>query len=225
MRKVRPAGFAGPSYREKKKQTRREKFLAQTDSILPRERLPEPIERSYPKGRGGRPPVGVERMFRIYLMRQWYGLGDPAMEENLYDMEAMRRFAGVDLSSAPDETTIRKFRRYLEEHNLTEELFEESNRHLGELGLILNEGTIVEASIIRAPGSAKNAESKRDPEMRSAKKGGNWYFGMKTHTGTDIQGLIRKVAVTAVGRRLKDPGPERGAVRRRDCSRSGRLPR
>ena len=141
--------------------------------------------------------VGVERMFRIYLMRQWYGLGGPAMEENLYDMEALRRFAGVDLGSVPDETTICKFRHYLEEHNLTEELFEESKRHLEELGLILNEGTIVDASIIQAPGSAKNAQGKRDPETRSTKKGGNWYFGMKAHIGTDIQWLVKKVAVTA----------------------------
>ena len=197
MQKVQPASFADLSYREKKKQTRREKFLAQMNAILPWDKLLEPIERSYPKGRRGRPPVGVERMFRIYLMQQWYGLSDPAMEENLYDIEAMRRFAGVGLGSVPDETTICKFRHYLEKHSLTKELLEVSNRHLEEHGLILNEGTIVDASIIRAPSSTKNEEGKRDPEMRSVKKGNNWYFGMKAHIGTDTQGLVRKVEFTA----------------------------
>ena len=108
MQKVQPASFADLSYREKKKQTRREKFLAEMDAILPWKRLLGQIERRYPKGRRGRPPVGVERMLRIYFMQQWYGLSDPAMEENLYDIEALRRFAGVDLSSVPDETTICK---------------------------------------------------------------------------------------------------------------------
>ncbi len=130
-------------------------------------------------------------------MQQWYGLSDPAMEENLYDIEALRRFAGVDLSSVPDETTICKFRHFLEEHNLTEKMFEETKSHLDEHGLILNEGTIVDASIINAPSSTKNIDGKRDPEMKSTKKGNNWYFGMKAHIGTDVQGVVKKVAVTA----------------------------
>ncbi len=133
---------------------------------------------------------------RIYFLQQWYGLSDPGMEDSLYDVESMRRFAGVDLESIPDETTILTFRHFLEAHRLTEALFRLTRRYLSERGLLLHEGTIVDASIINAPSSTKNRDRKRNPEMKQTKKGNAWYFGMKTHIGTDTQGRVHSVAVT-----------------------------
>jgi IS5 family transposase len=135
----------------------------------------------------------------MYFMQQWYGLSDPAMEDSLYDIESMRRFAGIDLETdvIPDETTILHFRHLLEKHKLTKKLFEETQRYLTVKGLLLREGTIVDATIINAPSSTKNREKKRDGEMKQTKKGNQWYFGMKAHVGTDTgKGLVHSVVVT-----------------------------
>lgn len=170
-----------------RKATRREKFLHTMEKIVPWKKLCELIEPFYPKKGRGRAPVGVERMLRIHFLQHWFALSDPAAEEILYDVDSMRRFVGIDLGKepVPDETTICKFRHLLESNGLGEKIFEEVNLHLEEQGVRLSKGTIVDATIISAPSSTKNAEKKRDPEMRSTKKGNQYYFGMKAHVGVD----------------------------------------
>lgn len=193
---MKQTSFSDLAYEQKKKTTRKEQFLNEMDNILPWKRLLKPILRHYPQAGNGRHPIGADIMLRIYFMQQWYGLSDPAMEDSLYDIESMRRFAGIDIESIPDETTILNFRHFLERHRLTERLFEISSQYLSDHGLLLNEGTIVDATIISAPGSTKNKEKQRDPEMKQTKKGNTWHFGMKAHIGTDTQGRIHSVVVT-----------------------------
>lgn len=196
---MRRASFASLAYENKKKKTRREKFLEEMNQVIPWSELVEVIRRHYPRAGNGRQPMPLERMLRIYFMQQWYSLSDPAMEDALYDIESMRRFAGIDLEAdvVPDETTILHFRHLLEKHHLTEELFEQTNRYLTKKGLLLREGTIVDATIINAPSSTKNREKIRDKEMKQTRKGNQWYFGMKAHVGTDTgRGLVHSVVVT-----------------------------
>ena len=191
--------FASLAYDNKKKKTRREKFLEEMDQVIPWEELLKITRKRYPKKGNGRQPMPLERMLRIYFLQQWYGLSDPGMEDALYDIESMRRFAHIDLTSdpVPDETTILNFRHYLEEHHLTEKIFEKTKQYLSDKGLMLREGTIVDATIINAPPSTKNESRTRDPEMKQAKKGNRWYFGMKAHVGTDTdRGLVHSIAVT-----------------------------
>jgi IS5 family transposase len=159
--------FASLAYDHKKKQTRRERFLQEMDKVILWKELIQIIERHYPKAGDDRQPTPLEMMLRIYFMQQWYALSDPAMEDALYDIESMRRFAGIDLSSdaIPDESTILHFRHLLEEHELTKRIFEKMNRYLSDKGLFLREGTIVDATIINAPSSTKNRDNARDPEM------------------------------------------------------------
>jgi IS5 family transposase len=191
--------FASLAYENKKKKTRREKFLEGMDKVIPWEELLQDIKKYYPKAGNGRQPMPLEKMLRIYFMQQWYGLSDPAMEDALYDIESMRRFADIDIEVdiIPDETTILHFRHLLEKHELTKKIFEKTKRYLSERGLLLREGTIVDATIINAPSSTKNQEKSRDKEMRQTKKGNQWYFGMKAHVGTDTgRGLVHNVVVT-----------------------------
>lgn len=188
--------FSDLEYANKKKTTRRERFLQEMDKIIPWSVLVKPIKRCYPQGHTGRPPVPLEAMLRIYFLQQWYGLSDPAAEDSLYDTESMRRFVGVDLDSIPDESTILRFRHRLEKEGLTAKLFQRVEGYLNEHGLIVNEGTIVDATIIGASGSTKNREKQRDPEMKPTRKGNQWYFGMKAHVGTDILGRVHSVVVT-----------------------------
>jgi len=189
-------------YFDKGKTTRRERFLAEMNQVVPWAPLCAAIEPHYPKGsrRGGRPPLPLERMLRIYCLQQWYNLSDPGAEEALYDSITMREFAGVrtDADVIPDETSILNFRRLLEKKELTQQLFAAINTHLSERGLIVGKGTIVDATIIDAPSSTKNAKQKRDPEMHQTRKGKQWYFGMKVHTGTDTDsGLVHTIRATA----------------------------
>lgn len=174
----------------KKKLTRREQFLAEMDAMVPWARLIGLIAPHYPKAgaKGGRPPMPLETMLRVYFLQNWYALSDPMAEETLYDSEAMRRFAGIELGDdrIPDETTILNFRHLLERHGLTEALFTEVNAHLADKGISLRSGTLVDATIIDAPSSTKNKAGARDPEMSSTKKGNDWYFGMKAHIGVDV---------------------------------------
>ena len=191
--------FASLAYENKKKRTRREKFLQEMDQVIPWEELLQIIKQYYPKAGNGRQPMPLGRMLRIYFMQQWYGLSDPAMEDALYDIESMRRFAGIDLEVdvIPDETTILHFRHLLEKHQLTKKIFEKTQQYLTEKGLLLREGTIVDATIISAPSSTKNQDKTRDKEMKQTKKGNQWYFGMKAHVGTDTRkGLAHSVVVT-----------------------------
>jgi len=191
--------FASLAYDNKKKKTRRERFLGEMDEVMPWEEIVEIVGEHYPKAGNGRQPMPLERMLRIYLLQQWYGLSDPGMEDALYDSEAMRRFVRIDLAgdAIPDETTILNFRHLLERHRLTEQIFERTKGYLSEKGLLVREGTIVDATIVNAPPSTKNTTRTRDPEMKQTKKGNQWYFGMKAHVGTDPgRGLVHSIVVT-----------------------------
>jgi len=181
------------------KTTRRAVFLREMDRVVPWSALCALIEPFYPRPGNGRPPIGVERMLRIYFLQQWFNLSDPAVEEGLYDSLAMRRFVGIDLGHepAPDETTVCRFRHLLEAHDLGRQLFDEVQRHLAAKGLKISTGTIVDATIINAPSSTKNAGKARDPEMHQTRKGNQWYFGIKGHFGVDSRSkLIHAVVVT-----------------------------
>ena len=190
--------FAGLAWDSKKKVTRRERFLAEMNAVIPWQPFLKRIEPYYPKAGQGRPPLGLEKMLRIHFLQHWFDLSDPGAEEALYDIESMRRFAGIELGEdvIPDETTILNFRHLLEEHQLSEAIFEEVGGLLEEKGLLLKSGTIVDATIIEAPTSTKNGEQKRDPEMRQVAKGKQWHFGMKVHLGTDKRGLVHNLSVT-----------------------------
>jgi IS5 family transposase len=169
------------------------------ERVVPRSALCRLIEPFYPKPGNGRPPIGIERMLRIYFLQHWFNLSDPAVEEALDDSQAMRRFVGIDLGCepVPDETTVCRFRHLLEEHDLGRPLFDEVQRHLAAKGLKVATGTIVDATIINAPSSTKNADKARDPEMHQTKKGNQWYFGMKGHFGVDSRSkLIHAVVAT-----------------------------
>lgn len=193
---MKQSSFSELEYQSKKKTTRKERFLSEMDEILPWKQLLKPIRKYYPKAGNGRRPYDLESMLCIYFMQQWYQLSDPAMEDSLYDIESMRRFAKLSLDKIPDESTILGFRHLLEKHALTAKLFRVTEKYLSNHGLILSEGTIVDASIISAPSSTKNKDRERDPEMKQSKKGNQWYFGMKVHIGTDTQGRAHSVAVT-----------------------------
>ena len=173
----RQCSFSQAEYAGKKKQTRRDKFLAEMEQVVPWARLVNRLRPFYPKGERGRPPVGLERMLRIYFLQQWYGLADEALEDALYDSQALRDFAGIDLSVAtvPDATTVLNFRHWLEQHDLTRALFDEVGAMLEERGLLMRQGTIVDATIIAAPPSTKNKSKARDPEMHQTKKGNQWH--------------------------------------------------
>ena len=164
------------------KTTRRAAFLAEMNRVMPWSALCALVEPIYPKAGNGRPPIGLERMLRIYFLQNWFNLSDPAVKEALYDSLSIRSFVGIDLGRerAPDETTVCKFRHLLEEHDLGKRVFEEVGRHLQTNGLKVSTGTIVDATIISAPSSTKNKDKARDPEMRQTKKGNQWYFDSAT---------------------------------------------
>jgi IS5 family transposase len=199
--------FAQAEYDRKKKRTRREVLLEKMEQVVPWARLMEVIEPHYPKsGKRGRPPIGLERMLRMYFVQQWYGLADEAVEDAVYDSQALRNFMGIDLSrtSVPDATTLMGFgktpspRHLLEAHDLTKAMLVEVNVMLMERGLLMTQGTLVDATLIAAPSSTKNKEHARDPEMHQAKKGNQWHFGMKAHIGVDKDsGLVHTLTTTA----------------------------
>lgn len=190
--------FASEAWGRKGKVTRRERFLAEMDAVIPWSRLVTLIEPHYPNSGKGRPPHELERMLRIYFLQQWFNLSDPQAEDTIYDSESMRRFARVELGDdkIPDESTILRFRHLLERHGLTEAIFEAVKDLLAEKRLMLRAGTIVDATIIAAPSSTKNASGTRDPEMRQTRKGKNWHFGMKLHIGTDRRGIVHSLTAT-----------------------------
>jgi len=182
------------------KKTRRAAFLEEMEQVVPWAELCALIEPVYPKEGQGRPPVGVKRMLRIYFLQQWFNLSDPAVEEALYDSVVMRDFAGIDLGRepVPDETTVCKFRHLLERHDLGAGIFGRVNQHLQRKGMRISAGTIVDATIVNAPSSTRNARGERDPEMHQTRKGKQWYFGMKAHVGVDSKRkLIHSVVATA----------------------------
>ena len=190
--------FASLAWQNKGKKTKGERFLGEMDAIIPWKQLLELIEPHYPKAGNGRPPLGLEKMLRIYFLQIWFNLSDPGAEEALYDSESMRRFARIELTEdkIPDETSILNFRHLLEEHELTKAMFETINGLMEGKGLLLRSGTIVDATIIAAPSSTKNSTESRDPEMKQTKKGNNWHFGMKVHVGTDPRGVVHSLTAT-----------------------------
>lgn len=194
------AGDQNQGFEQHRRPTRRDVFLASMEQLVPWSALCAVIEPYYPKRGNGRPPVGLERMVRMYFVQQWFNLADEACEEALLDSTALRRFVGIDLGCerVPDGTTLLKFRRLLEKHQLGAALFAQVNETLESRGLKVGTGTIVDATIIGAPSSTKNADKARDPEMHQTRKGQQWYFGMKLHIGVDSRtGLTHSAVVTA----------------------------
>jgi IS5 family transposase len=193
--------FAQAEYDKKKKRTRREVFLEKMEQVVSWARLMEVIEPHYPKsGKRGRPPIGLERMLRMYFVQQWYGLADEAVEDAIYDSQALRNFMDIDLSrqSVPDATTLMGFRHLLEANDLPQALLVEVNALLIERGLLMSQGTLVDATLIAAPSSTKNQKHARDPEMHQTKKGNQWHFGLKAHIGVDRDsGLVHTLVTTA----------------------------
>jgi IS5 family transposase len=193
--------FSDLEYAAKKKLTRRDRFLVEIDKVTPWSQLHQLIAPFYPKAEGaGRPPIGMAHMLRMYVAQQCFGLSDEGIEDAIYDSQAIRGFVGIDLNreSAPDATTLLKFRRLLEKHELTAKIFATINGHLADKGLIMREDTIVDATLIAASPSTKNKDKKRDPEMHQSKKGNDWHFGLKAHIGVDAaSGLTHTVVVTA----------------------------
>jgi transposase, IS5 family len=180
--------------------TRKAEFLARMEMLVPWAQFCAVIEPHYPKAGNGRPPVGLERMLRMYLLANWFNLGDEACEDALYDIAAFREFCRIDLGRerAPDATTLLNFRHLLEKHQLGAALFAKVGELLLANGMKLSGGTIVDATLIAAPPSTKNQEQSRDPEMHQSKKGNQWYFGMKLHIGADSHsGLVHSASVTA----------------------------
>lgn len=194
------ASFSDLEYAAKKKVTRRDRFLGEINAVTPCRRWWPRSSRSIPraKAEAARRSVGVERMLRMYIAQQCFGLSDEGIEDAIYDSQAIRAFVGIDLSreSAPDATTLLKFRRLLEDNQLTERIFAAINTLLAVKGLILKEGTVVDATIIAAPSSTKNQGGERDPEMHQTKKGNQWHFGMKAHIGVDAESGITHTLVT-----------------------------
>lgn len=202
--------FATNGFNKYEKKTRRSVFLSEMNQVVPWTILCKLIEPHYPKAGNGRPPIGLERMLRIYFLQQWFNLSDPGVEEAMYESISMREFVGIDLGveSAPDETTVCKFRHLLEQHELGRRVFEEVGRHLQNKGMKVSGGTIVDATIISAPSSTKNSSGERDPEMRQTKKGNQWYFGMKGHIGVDSKTkLIHSAVVTPANVHDSQPLP------------------
>jgi IS5 family transposase len=190
--------FSSLAWHGKQKTTRREAFLAEMDRVIPWAKFMDLIEPVYPKAGAGRQPHPLERMLRIHFMQIWFNLSDPQAEDSLYDIESMRRFAGIELQSdaIPDESTILRFRHLLEEHHLAEQIFAEVRSLLEQRQLLLKSGTIVDATIIAAPASTKNREKARDPEMHQTRKGKQWHFGMKAHIGCDKRGIVHTLVTT-----------------------------
>jgi len=219
MRKPTQATFAGSGFEAYRKPTRRELFLAEMERVVPWGELCRLVEPVYPKSEGpGRPAIGLARMLRIYFLQHWFNLSDPAVEEALYDSASMRTFVGIDLGRepAPDESTVCKFRHLLEGHGLGRKLFEEVGRYLQAQGLKVSSGTIVDATIINAPSSTKNASGERDPEMKQTMKGHQWYFGMKAHVGVDSKTKL----IHSAGRYRKLTQQDRLKNRAKSCVRA-----
>ncbi|MFM7331160.1 MAG: IS5 family transposase [Brachymonas sp.] len=191
--------FADAEYAGKKKKTRREIFLDEMEQVVPWKALLSVIEPFYPQAGRGRRPYELSTMLRIHLMQNWFSLSDPRMEEDLYEIACLRSFAGLSLNQPiPDESTILNFRHLLEANALADDIFATVNRYLTKQGLILKQGSIVDATIIAAPSSTKNATGQRDPEMMQTKKGNQWHFGMKAHIAVDAgSGLTHTVATSA----------------------------
>jgi IS5 family transposase len=199
---MKQMSLGATGFERKTKRTRKREFLDEMNLVVPWAELVALIAPHAPKpgGKGGRPPFAVETMLRIHFLQQWFNLSDPAMEEALYDMALFREFVGLDMGeeSLPDESTILRFRHLLETHDLSVQILATVNAMLAAKGLLLQQGTVVDATLIAAPSSTKNSTGERDPEMHQTKKGNQWHFGMKAHIGVDADsGLVHTVVGTA----------------------------
>ena len=191
--------FSDYEYSLRKRKTKREGFLDIMEEIIPWDEWVDFVRPYYPDGRRGRPVKGIEKMLRMYLLQVWFNLSDEGVEDAIYDSYAFRKFMKIDFAEeqVPDATTLLKFRHLLERNHLGEAFFEAIKRVMDESGHIMHGGTIVDATIIEAPSSTKNAEKKRDPEMHQAQKGNTWHFGMKCHVGVDAgSGLVHSITAT-----------------------------
>ena len=177
--------FADIEYDSRKRKTKREEFLEMMDKIIPWDKWVSMIEPHYPSGKRGRPTKGIETMLRMYFLQIWFSLSDEMVEDSIYDSYAMKKFMGVTFGEeqAPDATTLLKFRHLLEKNKICEKLFKDLTEQLEANGCVMRGGSIIDATIIKAPSSTKNATGKRDPEMHQTKKGNEWHFGMKAHIG------------------------------------------
>ncbi len=196
---MRQMTLATKGFEKHRKQTRKAEFLSRMDKLVPWAELCAVIEPFYPKAGNGRPPIGLERMLRMYFIAHWFNLADEACEDALHDIVAFRDFCRIDLGreGVPDATSLLGFRHLLEEHKLGAAMFAKIGALLQANGLRLSGGTIVDATIIAAPSSTKNADRARDPEMHQTKKGNQWYFGMKVHIGADSKsGLVHSASAT-----------------------------
>jgi IS5 family transposase len=192
--------FADIEYDSRKRKTKREEFLEMMDKIIPWSNWASIIEPYYPSGKRGRPTRGIETMLRMYFLQVWFSLSDEMVEDSIYDSHAMKKFMGVTFGEeqAPDATTLLKFRHLLEKNNLCEQLFKDFTERLEANGCVMRGGSIIDATIIKAPSSTKNASGKRDPEMHQTKKGNEWHFGMKAHIGVDAgTGYVHSVTATS----------------------------
>ncbi|MEW5903647.1 MAG: IS5 family transposase [Pseudomonadota bacterium] len=197
---MKQSTLAASGFEVHRKATRKAEFLSRMDKLVPWTEFCRVIEPFYPKAGNGRPPIGLERMLRMYFIAHWFNLADEACEDALYDVEAFRNFCHVDLGRerVPDATSLLNFRHLLEKHDLGSALFAIVGELLQQNGLKLSGGTIVDATIIAAPSSTKNADGQRDPEMHQTKKGNQWHFGMKVHIGVDSRsGLVHSASVTS----------------------------
>ena len=211
MKQQTLAMAADQTFENYRKPTRRDEFLKTMELIVPWSSLCAVIEPHYPQAGNGRPPIGLQRMLRIHFIQHWFNLADMACEEALYDSASLRRFVGIDLGRepVPDSTTITKFRKLLNDNQLGEALFAQVGQELQARGFKVNTGTIVDATIIGAPSSTKNADKTRDPDMHQTRKGQQWYFGMKLHIGVDSQsGLAHSAVVTPANVHDKHPLPD-----------------
>ena len=189
-------------FERKTKRTRKREFLDEMSLVVPCSELVALVSAHAPtrSAKGGRPPFAAQTMLRIHFLQQWFNLSDPAMEEALYDTPMFREFAGLDMGEdhLPDESTILRFRHLLEANHLSVQILATVNATLMAKGLLLKQGTVVDATLIAAPTSTKNSTGTRDPEMHQTKKGNQWYHGMKAHIGSDADsGLVHSVASTA----------------------------
>lgn len=196
---MRQQSFAAGGFEKHGKTTRKAEFLGRMDKLVPWAEFCKVIEPFYPKAGNGRPPIGLERMLRMYFIAHWFNLADEACEDALYDVEAFRRFCQIDIGRerVPDATTLLNFRHLLEQHQLGSAMFAKVGELLQANGMKISGGTIVDATIVEAPSSTKNSGNTRDPEMHQTKKGNQWYFGMKVHIGVDSKsGLVHSASVT-----------------------------
>ena len=192
--------FSDMEYSLRKRQGKKEAFLNRMEEIIPWDSWIQIIAPYYPSGNHGRPVKGIETMLRMYLLQDWFNLSDEGVEDAIYDSYAMRKFMKINFMNeqVPDATTLLKFRHLLEEHNIGDAIFKDVNDRLEKAGLIMHGGTIVDATIIAAPSSTKNAKGERDPEMHQTKKGNQWYHGMKVHAGVDAgTGYVHTITGTA----------------------------